>query len=188
VLSADDLGKRFGPRWIFRQLELRVEPGQVLAVVGRNGSGKSTLLKVLAGLIAPSQGTLEIACPLGYSAIDLALYPQLSGHEHLELAGEFRGIESRSAELLESVGLKDAANVVSSRYSTGMRARLKLALALQHRPPLLLLDEPSAALDDDGRHLITTIVASQIAQGGAVILATNDHEDRRLATHEITLD
>lgn len=188
MLRAVGLGKRFGPRWIFRNLELDIQPGQVLAVVGRNGSGKSTLLKVLAGLVAPSQGEFTMSCPFGYSAIDLSLYPQLTGSEHLELAGKFRGVPARTQELLPLVGLADFGHAQAGQYSTGMRARLKLAIAIQHEPKLLLLDEPSAALDDTGRQLISDLVSRHIATNGAVILATNDHEDRRLATHEITLD
>jgi ABC-type multidrug transport system ATPase subunit len=188
LLSCEGLGRRFGPRWVFRGVGLSLEPGQCLAVVGANGSGKSTLLKVLVGLIAPSEGdvTRPSRDEVGYAALDLSLYPQLTGAEHLALVGRFRGT-APAVDALAMVGLAGAEDKAVGVYSSGMRARLKLALALVASPPLLVLDEPTASLDDEGRGLVAQIVADQQARG-AVLLATNDVTDRRWATHELALD
>lgn len=188
VLQAADLGKRYGARWIFRGLEFQVAAGQCLAVVGRNGIGKSTLLKVVVGLVAPSHGRVSCHRDIGYAAIDLALYPQLTAREHLDFAARLRGVNSHTDKLLTDVGLTDASDVATGLFSTGMRARLKLALALQHSPGLLVLDEPTAALDETGRVLVESTLARHIAEGGAALIATNDANDRRMATHVIELD
>jgi ABC-type multidrug transport system ATPase subunit len=185
----EGLGKRYGTRWVFRGLEFALEPGVVLAVLGRNGSGKTTLLKVLAGLVPASSGRVcrerEASSDIGYSAVDLALYPELTAREHLQLASAVRGCAPR-LELLETVGLSGSESKPAAQMSTGMRARLKLALAVQHQPRVLLLDEPSACLDAEGRSMVHQVVISHV-EHGAVVLATNDPIDKEWATHEMVL-
>lgn len=156
---------------------------------GSNGSGKSTLLRVLAGLLGASEGRVERPPrqDLGYAALDLALYPQLTAAEHLELAARLRGVEPKTGELLDFVGLADSSGVSAAEMSTGMRARLKFGLALQATPSLLILDEPGAALDETGRELLDRIVAVQKVNG-ALVFASNDPAERRYATHELSLD
>jgi ABC-type multidrug transport system ATPase subunit len=184
MLGALNLGKRYGSRWLFRHLELRLAKGDCLVVLGANGSGKSTLLKSLVGLVEPSEGSVELPTSFGYSSLDLALYPALTAAEHLEFSGHLRGLPSRADELLETVGLGSARNQRTDEYSTGMRARLKLAIALQARPDVLIMDEPGAGLDQPGRDLIQSVIESQLAQG-VVVLATNDPLERRFATFEL---
>jgi ABC-type multidrug transport system ATPase subunit len=184
VLSAQNLGKRFGPRWLFRGLQIDLEPGQCLGIQGPNGSGKSTLLKILLGLQPPSEGTLQRPPgrnQVGYYSIEGALYANLTVQEHLELGADLRGLKS-DLGLLQTVDLQDAAHKYVWQISTGMKTRLKLALAIQPQPELLILDEPSASLDDDGRNLVRLLIQNQ-KQRGAVLLASNDPEERRLATH-----
>lgn len=188
----EGLGKRYGRRWLFRDLSFAVEQGQRLAILGHNGSGKSTLLRLLAGLLTPSEGKVvppegDSRLTLGYAALEMALYAPLTVDEHLRLSAELRGCEARADALLESVGLAYARALPAGQLSTGMKARLKLAMAIQPRPSVLLLDEPGAALDEEGRALVTRIADEQTARG-SLIVATNDPQERRLATHELALD
>ena len=191
VLAVHNLSKRFGARWIFRGLEFSLSAGQSLVVLGGNGSGKSTLLKVLAGLIGPTTGTVEgpagdKRCRLGYAALDLGLYPMLSAREHLTLMAKLRGCDPREDELLERFGMTGYADRVTREMSTGMRNRVKLALSIQARPDVLMLDEPGAALDEAGRTLVDGVVTEQI-QRGVLIIASNDPLERRFATDELDL-
>lgn len=183
VVEVQGLGKKYGRRWVFRNVEFNLGLGDALLVVGPNGSGKSTLLKVVAGLVPASAGTVRMEgdprLTLGFAALDLNLYPHLSAQEHLELAGELRGCESRADELLEKVGLIEAKDKYASNMSTGMRMRLKLALAIQSHPRVLLLDEPGASLDDGGRELVREVCREQ-RNRGALIVATNDQRERDL--------
>ena len=191
MIQCERLGKRYGRRWLFRNLDLRIEPGDCLVVLGQNGSGKSTLLKVLAGVIPATEGTCDrgddVRVTLGYAALDQPVYPVLTVAEHLLLSAELRGCEARVDELLTEVELAYAANVAGRHLSTGMRARLKFALAVQAEPAAVLLDEPSAGLDERGRHIIDRIIESR-RERTAFILATNDPQERRFATHELALD
>ncbi len=191
VLRVEGLGKRYGGRWVFRGLAFSLEPGDRLVVLGRNGSGKSTLLRVLAGLIPANEGKIKLPpgdprTTVAISALDQALYPQLSFAEHLRLAADLRGCEAREDELIEMVGLGEARDLPSGQLSTGMRARVRMALAIQPRPALLLLDEPGASLDEAGRTLVSEIAEEQAKQG-ILIVATNESQERRLATLELEL-
>lgn len=186
VLRVQNLGRRFGERWVFRRIELELERGQVLTITGPNGCGKSTLLKVLTGLLPANEGTVSWAASWGLAALDAQLYPQLTAIEHLQFVRQLRPGKHSPFDLLTKVGLADAANRPAGQMSSGMKARLKLALALQHDPVVLVLDEPTASLDDSGREIVAAIVAAQL-QTGAVVIATNDAFDRRMATHELSL-
>lgn len=186
MLSASNLGKRYGTRWLFRNLEFELGAGDCLVAIGANGSGKSTFLKSLVGLVEPSEGTVSQTGTVAYSALDLALYPALTAAEHLELSGELRRIPSRIDELLGRVGLVKSRDQQTHEYSTGMRARLKLAIALQPNPDVLILDEPGAGLDSVGRGLVESIVEEQRAIG-AVVIATNEPAERRFATMELEI-
>lgn len=161
-----------------------------LVVRGRNGAGKSTLLRTLAGLIRPTEGTVRLPegdprVQLGYGALEQALYGPLTVREHLEFFARLRSCPARTDELLEQIGLGYAADFPARSLSTGMKARLKLAIAIQARPEVLLLDEPGAGLDAAGRELVETILDGH---RGPLVLATNDEAERRFATHELELE
>jgi ABC-type multidrug transport system ATPase subunit len=189
VISCEGLGKRYSRQWVFRRVSLTVEPGQCLLLTGHNGSGKSTLLKLLAGLEAPSEGEVrrefDTRAEMGYAATDLRLYPNLSASEHLEFASTMRGV-GYTPDALAKVGLQYTGIKPVAAFSTGMRARLKLALALMGNPRALLLDEPSAGLDETGRDLVESAIHDQLKRG-IVILATNDPAERRFGDFELVL-
>ncbi|HVT12149.1 MAG TPA: ABC transporter ATP-binding protein [Fimbriimonadaceae bacterium] len=191
MLEVTGLGKRYGDRWLFRNLNFHLKQGDALIVLGRNGVGKSTLLKAIAGLLVPSEGSVKAHVPdtrtgLSLSALEMSLYPSLTLREHLRLAGELRGCPSRDDELLERVGLAHAANLAASKISTGMKGRLKLALAIQPDPSILILDEPGAAMDEAGKELVQRICTEQ-KERGVLVLATNDLREKALGTLELEL-
>jgi ABC-type multidrug transport system ATPase subunit len=185
VLRCESLGKRFTDRWIFRHVTFELQPGQILGVIGPNGCGKSTLLSIVAGLVPPTEGAFQMdVASFGYAALAGELYADLSVGEHLEFTADLRCCESRTDELLILVGLSAAKDAPAHTLSSGMRARLKLAIAVQERPPLLILDEPGAGLDRQGCAVLAQVIEQQRTHG-AVLLATNDPEEMRLATHEL---
>jgi heme exporter protein A len=182
-LSVAQLGKRYGARWLFRGVEFSLGDGDRLLLTGPNGSGKSTLLRIAAGLITPTSGKVERCDRFGYAALDQSLYGSLSARDHLEWAASQRGISPETERWSEATGLDLELPV--SAYSTGMRGRLKLALAFQGQPSLVFLDEPSAALDTAGVHLLDRLLAEHT---GAAVIATNSLEDKKYGTSELKLD
>ena len=183
VTHIQNLGHRFDSHWLFRHVEADIVAGDRLLVRGQNGSGKSTFLRSVAGLIRPREGSVELPDRVGYAAIDLSVYPHLTVEEHLQMAASLRRQDS-GVDWIERVQLGFARSKIGEELSTGMRARLKLALALHHGPDLLILDEPTAALDEPGRGLIDQLFREF---PGGILYASNDLNDRRWATHEIEL-
>lgn len=191
MIGVEGLGKRYGSRWLFRDLTFQIQEGDSLVVTGHNGSGKSTLLRCLAGLVRPNEGKVlgpEDHGALGLASLEIHLYPWLDAVEHLEFAAESRGCEARAEEILEFIGLVQTAwrGLPASRFSTGMKARLRMALAIQSNPKVLLLDEPGAGLDARGREVVGRVIAAQRARG-CVILATNDPLEEGYASHALDL-
>jgi ABC-type multidrug transport system ATPase subunit len=152
-------------------------------VTGPNGSGKTTLLRLLSGLIAPTKGTLSVAVDrgrIGYLAHEPLVYRELTAIENLELYGRLYRVPERRERigmLLERFGLWDARNERASSYSRGMAQRLALCRTLLHDPELLVLDEPSAALDAAGVDLLERELR-ELAGARTLVVAT--HEPDRL--------
>ena len=200
-LDISKLSKSFGTRRVLRQFSLSVSGGEVVAVVGPNGSGKSTLLKLVAALLRPSSGEITWAgkseaafrrAQCAYAAPDLMLYPELTGRENLRFFDTVAGRRRENANayydaLFARVGLlgRDADRV--NQYSSGMRQRLRLAFALLADAPLLLLDEPSLALDSGGVEIVEQIVCEQKARNNIVLLATNDAREAAWGSRSVAM-
>ncbi|MBJ7470485.1 MAG: ABC transporter ATP-binding protein [Solirubrobacteraceae bacterium] len=167
-------------------VDLTVAPGEIVGLLGPNGAGKSTLVKIVCGLVRPSGGTALIAgqeagtraaaARLGYLA-ELFRYPPwltaealLTTHQRLARSG---GGSGERAELLDLVGLGDAAAVKVGSMSKGMQQRLGLAQSLIGRPALVLLDEPTSALDPVGRALVRDVLGELSARGQSVLLSSH---------------
>jgi heme exporter protein A len=162
MIRARSLEKRFGDKRVLRGLDLDVGEGEFLLVTGPNGAGKTTLLRVLAGLSAPSGGELEVAVErgrVGFVGHEPLVYRELTAVENLDLFGRLYHVPERRERigmLLERFGLWTARAERVGTYSRGMLQRLALCRAFLHEPALLLLDEPFAALDDQGAELLET--------------------------------
>lgn len=158
-----DIGKRFHQKWVFRALEMDLEAGKHHAITGKNGSGKSTLLMICAGYLSPSKGSIQWKLKGKDLAPDL-VYPKVSlASPYLELVEEFTLEESirfhqkfksflpgfQTDTLIELSGLRDSQNKPLKHFSSGMKQRVKLLLAILSDTPLVLLDEPCANLDSE---------------------------------------
>jgi ABC-type multidrug transport system ATPase subunit len=178
VISARGLSKRYGSKRVLERLDLDVPRGGFTVVTGPNGSGKTTLLRVVAGLAAPSGGTLDVSADraqIGYLAHEPLVYRELSAVENLDLYGRLYRVPERRERigmLLERFGLWDARREPVSSFSRGMQQRLALCRALLHDPELLLLDEPFNALDEEGADLLDGELAG--LRGRTFLVATHD--------------
>ncbi len=187
MLSVQNLGKRFDHGWLFRHLEFSLEPGCHLTIRGRNGSGKSTLLRMLVGLMEPTEGAINrFNQSIGFFALDGALYGSLTVREHLEFGAAMQNVAISVDEWLERIQLSHADTRPCGKLSTGMRSRVKLALAIMASPSILVLDEPTAGLDERGRELVQDLAADQL-KSGLIISATNESSDWLAPTHMMEL-
>jgi heme exporter protein A len=180
VISARGLGKRYGDRRVFRDVDLDVEPGGFLLVTGPNGSGKTTLLRVLARLAAASAGTVELPPreTIGYLGHDPLVYRELTPLENLTLFGRLYRVPERAERvgmLLERFGLWEVRHERVATFSRGMQQRLGLCRVLLHEPALLVLDEPYNALDAAGAAQLDAVLDER----RTFVVAT--HEPQRVA-------
>ncbi|MEK7823812.1 MAG: ABC transporter ATP-binding protein [Candidatus Eisenbacteria bacterium] len=201
ALEARDLTHRYGRRIGLEPVSFALGAPGVVAITGANGSGKSTLLRIVAGLLRATGGTAvltveghaiapaERRCWVGYAAPELSFYDELSVEENLVFAAEARGLDApaaAAAAALARVGLDSRAGDRVPALSSGMKQRLRLAFALLHRPPVLLLDEPGSHMDDEGRATLAGLV-EQERRARLVLIATNDEREWRLAEQRIEL-
>ena len=163
MIRARNLSKRYGEKRVFRRVDLDVPIGATLLVTGANGSGKTTLLRVLAGLAAPTAGELSLPdrSVIGYLGHEPLVYRELTPLENLTLFGRLYRIPERSERigmLLERFGLWDVRHQRVATFSRGMQQRLGLCRVLLHEPSLLVLDEPTNALDAQGIDLLEGVL------------------------------
>jgi heme exporter protein A len=164
VIRARGLAKRYGDRRVFADVDVDVPDGGFLLVTGPNGSGKTTLLRVLAQLAAPSAGELELPPrqAVGFLGHDPLVYRELTPLENLTLFARLYRVPERAERvgmLLERFGLWHVRHDRVSTFSRGMQQRLGLCRALLHEPGLLVLDEPTNALDAAGLVLLDELLA-----------------------------
>jgi heme exporter protein A len=180
MLKAVSLSKRFGTRIVLKNLDFSLDSGACVAVVGRNGAGKSTLLRLVAGLLEPSRGEIHWNSqkPRAFCALaapDAPLYRELSCLENLRFFAQTRD-ETALVAHLAKWELERRAHDLAGDLSSGLRSRLQLAVASWFERPILLLDEPSANLDESGRSLVEKLIVEQKTRG-ITLLATNDSRD-----------
>lgn len=191
-------GHRYGRRVLFAGLDCVVEPGEVMVVAGANGAGKSTLLKLVAGLLTPSSGSVTIErdrrllspaerrAAVGYLSPETLPYRPLTVRENLRFFARVRGLSAWDEEVVELVGLTGRLDDPVSDLSSGYVQRVKLAIALLHRPAILLLDEPSVTLDDQGQLQVAEVIRRQRERGLALV-AANDPRDIAYGTRIMRL-
>jgi ABC-2 type transport system ATP-binding protein len=210
VLKLEGVSRQRAGRPAVRQLNLRLEAGQVLGLLGINGAGKSTTLAMIAGALLPDEGTIELEGKdfleypeqarrsLGWLPESAPTWPELTVREHLDAHGRLRGLGGADLKqagdaVLARLELNDLARRTAGVLSQGQRQRLGLACALLHRPALLVLDEPANALDPVQVVALRGLLRELAANGTAVILSTHQLGevtavcDRVAILHEGTL-
>jgi heme exporter protein A len=193
VISARGLGRRFGAKRVLRDLDLDVRAGELLLVTGPNGSGKSTLIALVAGLLAPTEGEIDVELPrgrIGYLAHEPLVYKELTALENLDLYGRLYHVPERRetiGALLERFGLWEARHQRVGSFSRGMQQRLALCRVLLHGPDLLLLDEPHAGLDASAQTLVDDLLAESSGTRTLVVASHDPERVGALATQALAL-
>jgi ABC-2 type transport system ATP-binding protein len=193
TIEAEQLVREFkkGPRAV-DGIDLHVDPGEIYGFLGPNGAGKSTTVLMLTTLLPPTAGVARVAgydvvregpqvrARIGAALQEAALDPLLTGREHLRLQAALQAIprderHARATELLQRVGLEEAADRKVRGYSGGMKRRLDLAMALVHRPRVLFLDEPTTGLDVQSRTALWDEVGRLAREDGVTVFLTTQY-------------
>lgn len=194
VLELRGVTKAYGKTPALTGVDLSVARGELFGLLGPNGAGKTTLMSIISGLIEPSDGEVSLfGSPfrannpdqkrlIGLACQDLALYPELTARENLYFFGRLYGLagddlDQRADELLAAVNLTDRADHRAGTFSGGMKRRLNLALAVIHRPQLLLLDEPTTGVDPQSRNHIFEHVKALNRDGLTVVYTSHYMEE-----------
>jgi len=193
MLRLYNLTKRFGATVAVDDLSFSAEPGEILGFLGPNGAGKTTTISMIAGLLRPDDGRIELDgagapdCPevrrkIGVAPQALAVYDELTGAENLTFFGKLTGLRGavlrdRVDWALDFVALTDRRHDRAKTYSGGMKRRLNLAVALVHDPPLLLLDEPTVGVDPQSRNAMFDKIVELKSAGHTVVYTTHYMEE-----------
>ena len=195
-ISLQKAGKRFNKDWIFKDLDYSFEMGQHYALIGNNGSGKSTLLQTISGYATLSKGKIEwgdyntetIFQQISVAAPYLELIEEFTTIEQFEFHNRFKPFRKylTTARMIEMIGLKAATDKQIRYFSSGMKQRLKLALAIFSETPILLLDEPCSNLDKEGYALYHDLIRNY-AMHKLIIIGSNDTQEYDYCTKHINL-
>jgi len=199
MIEAMKLTKKFGSFTAVDELSLHVKSGEILALLGPNGAGKTTTIRMLASILKPTSGSARIAGldvrqhasqirgMVGLLTEHHGLYTRMRSLEYLEFFGRIYGltdavIHERAENLLSSYNLDDALDLRLGYYSKGMRQKLALVRALLHEPRILLLDEPTSAMDPSSAHMVRESIESLRSKDRSIIVCTHNlHEAEALA-------
>ena len=201
-LHVISLKKIFGRRLIFNNINFELIQKGIFGISGPNGSGKSTLAKILAGLISPSAGRIihksnsqeilpeKLHNFIGFVSPYLVLYDEFSAAENLQFISKIRGIQidkTKTEDLLKRLLLFNRKDDLIKTYSSGMKQRLKFIFALGHSPSLVILDEPTSNLDEEGKHSVYNIIREE-AEERIVMIASNEEKDLDLCSSKVLLE
>ncbi len=196
MIRAEGLGKRFGERWAVRDLTIEVARGEVFGFLGPNGAGKTTTVRMLAGMIAPSEGRawiddVEVArapdalrSRIGLLTEAPGLYERQTARQNLALHAMLHGLprarrDERVRACLEVVGLWDRRDDLVAGFSKGMKQKLAIARAVLHEPDVVFLDEPTSGLDPESARAVRDLIRDLRGAGRAVFLCTHNLDEAR---------
>jgi len=205
MIECDDLSKQFNNEfWAVDGVSLKIEPGQILALLGQNGAGKTTTVRMLTALLPPTRGWArvagydvkknpqEIRASVGVLTEQHGLYMRMTGMEYLEFFSNVYGLDSsrsgkRIQHLMEYFGLAEAAKRRAGEYSKGMKQKLALARALLHDPSVLLLDEPTSAMDPESAQLVRNEIARLRSSKRTIIICTHNLSEAEAVADRIAI-
>src|SRR5688572_10453829 len=204
MIETHDLSKQFHDFWAVDGVNLSVQAGQILALLGQNGAGKTTTVRMLTALLTPTRGSARVAghdivkndrdvrASIGVLTEQHGLYTRMSANEYLEFFGQVYGLEPshrtlRRDQLLEYFGLAEAAHRRIGEYSKGMRQKLALARAMMHDPGVLLLDEPTSAMDPESARLVRDEIARLKSSKRTLVLCSHNLTEVEVLADQIAI-
>lgn len=188
MLTIDHLSYAWKGKPALRDVSLRVPGGTIVALLGPNGAGKSTLLRCILGQLRPASGAVQVEddnkgdTTIGWVPQNVTFYPQLTARENLQVFGRIMGVEGDNLatavnDSLDLIGLTERAEALAHTLSGGMQRMLNIGMALVSNPRLMLIDEPTAGIDQRARQQLHALLRQLKAKGMTILLTTHDLED-----------
>lgn len=190
IIKLDNIEKSIKGNQVLNQVSFEFESGKIYGIYGRNGSGKTMLMRTILGLIHSDHGSVTIDGKIIGKDIDFpesvgamienpGFFPYATGYENLKMLADIKGKidENDIREAIQKVGLDDQEKRVVAKYSMGMKQRLAIAQAIMEKPDLLVLDEPTNALDQEGVDVFRKIIQSEAKRGTLIIISSHNKED-----------
>ncbi|MEW5830727.1 MAG: ABC transporter ATP-binding protein [Chloroflexota bacterium] len=204
MIQTEDLSKQFNDFWAVDGVTLDVQPGKILAILGQNGAGKTTTVRMLTSILTPTRGRArvngydvvaqadQVRASVGVLTEQHGLYTRMTALEYMEFFGQVYRLDKpalarRNTQLLEYFGLAEAARRRIGEYSKGMRQKLALARALIHEPPVLLLDEPTSAMDPESARLVRDEILRLRSSRRTIIICTHNLTEAEALADEIAI-
>ena len=201
IIKIEELKKKYGDFTAVDGLEFEISENEIFGLLGPNGAGKTTTINMICGLLPPTSGKISFnrsnaddqKTLIGYCPQENVIYPRLTCLEQLLFTGNMFGFSSKNArtranDLLKLLGLSEKSNVIAGKLSGGMKRRLNICLALIHNPDIVILDEPEAGLDPQGRVMIRDFIKA-LGREKTVILSTHNMDEAdRLADRVAIID
>jgi heme exporter protein A len=201
-IQSQNLSKLFGRRLIFKDINFSWAEKGIFGISGPNGSGKSTLVKIVAGLIAPSAGKIihknsdgeiipeKLHNHIGFVSPYLVLYEEFSAWENLKIFAKIRGVDFNEKKVtfyLSQFLLESRKDDLVKTYSSGMKQRLKFIFSLMHSPEILIFDEPTSNLDEEGKKVVYNVIEDE-SKNSIIIIASNEERDLSFCQEKIFLE
>jgi len=201
-IELENVTKVFARRLIFKNISQKFIAGNIYGIAGSNGSGKSTLSRIIAGIISPTKGKIRYTFEkrdiseeklhehLGFVSPYLVLYDEFSAEENLLHFYKIRGLKANHEKiesLLKEFKLFERRHDLLGAYSSGMKQRMKFIFALIHEPGIIILDEPTSNLDEEGKKVVYDIISREAKQN-IVLIASNERGDLNLCTETLHLE
>ena len=204
MIETHDLSKKFTDFWAVDGVSVNVRPGQILALLGQNGAGKTTTVRMLTALLLPTRGWArvngydtatqgaQVRASVGVLTEQHGLYMRMSGIEYLDFFADLYGLRgsalySERNRLLDYFGLAEDGHRRIGEYSKGMKQKLALARALIHNPPVLLLDEPTSAMDPESARLVRDQIASLKSSQRTIVICTHNLSEAELLADVVAI-
>lgn len=204
LIETQDLGKQFGELWAVDRVTFQVRAGEVLALLGPNGAGKTTTVRMLTSVLRPTCGSARVAghdvvreaaqvrASVGILTEQHGLYGRMPADEYLDFFGQIYGLDlvtrqERIRQLLDELNLAPDRKRRVAEYSKGMRQKLALARALLHNPPVLLLDEPTSAMDPESARLVRDSIRDLRSASRAIVICTHNLSEAEELADQIAI-
>lgn len=192
VITAENISKSYGKTEVIKNISTNIYENEIVAIIGPNGSGKTTTIELLLGILSPTKGNIDIhghyKNDIGAQLQDTPMFPELTVDENLQIFLSFYGVKQTKAQRIDTLkkfNLEAQAHKAATKMSGGQQKKLAIALAIAHDPKLIILDEPSSALDPQAKNEMISLIKSLRNKKRTVVFSSHDMSEVELLADRV---